>query len=100
GKAVLVPGWVSWGGQAVEGPRFDEPVATIGEDVASDPETLLEIDEPGHAEEGVADDQPRPALTDDLEHLRDRTRLLSVVVPLGHRNSLPKSKLHKTTHSR
>src|SRR5205085_12121877 len=97
-EAVLVPRWAFLVEHALEDPLFDEPVETIGEHVASDPETLLEIDEPGYAEEGVADNQPRPALTDDLEHLRDRARLLALVVSLEHKKRIPQG-LHEATDS-
>jgi hypothetical protein len=40
--------------------------------VAGDAETLLEVVEPGDAEERVSHDQHRPPLADDLEALRDR----------------------------
>ena len=39
------------------------------EHVAGDPEALLELVESGHPEEGVAQDQHRPPLADDLEAL-------------------------------
>ena len=73
---------------ALEDALFDEPIETVREHVASDPETLLELVEPRQPEEGVADDQPGPALTDDLERLCDRAGLLSVVIPPEHGHSV------------
>ena len=70
-------------------------VQAVGEHVASDPEALLELVELGQAEEGVTDDQPGPAFTDDLEHPRDRARLLPLVVPFEHGHRV--AQLHEAT---
>jgi hypothetical protein len=50
----------------------DEVRQPLVQHVARDAEALLEVVEARHAEEGVADDQHRPPLADDLESLRDR----------------------------
>ena len=68
---------------ALEDALVDEPAEAVGEDVARDAEALLELVEAAAAEEGVADDQERPALADDLERPRDRA-VLAVVVALQH----------------
>ena len=67
----------------LENALLDEPAKTVGKHVAGDAETLLELVEVAKAEEGVADDQQRPALADDLEGTGDRA-LLSFVVTLEH----------------
>src|SRR2546421_233612 len=79
--AVIAP---PFGCYACEDPLVDESVESVGEYVASDPETLLEFDELGEAEKSVADYQPGPALPDDLECLRNRARLLAIVVSPEH----------------
>ena len=55
----------------LENALLDESVKTVGEHVAGDAETLLELVEAAKAEEGVADDQQCPALADDLEGAGD-----------------------------
>src|SRR5690606_15058530 len=57
---------------ALHDPGLAEGVQPVREDVAGDAETTLEVVEPGHAEQGVADDQERPPLADDLERAGDR----------------------------
>src|SRR5206468_9365665 len=77
----------------------DQPIEPVGEDVAGDPEALLELLEPAQAEEGVADDQERPALADDLERPRDRA-VLPLVVTLQHAHSIASSLRHATISRR
>jgi hypothetical protein len=55
---------------ALQDPLLDEAVQPVGEDVAGDPEALLELLEAAQAKEAVADDQERPGLADDLERAR------------------------------
>jgi len=51
------------------------------QDVARDPEVALEVVEAAGAEEGVAQDQQRPALADELERAGDRAVLAALCVP-------------------
>jgi hypothetical protein len=44
-----------------------QPLQPVGEYVGGDPELRLELLEARQADDGVADDQQRPALTNDLE---------------------------------
>ena len=55
----------------------------MGEAGIFHPEARLELLEPAQAEEGVADDEQRPALPDEVEGLGDGAVLL--VRPGGHR---------------
>ena len=54
-----------------------------GEDVARDPEVALHVREAADAVEGLAHDQHRPALTEDLHRAADRAR--SAALQLVHR---------------
>src|SRR5215211_910073 len=90
GESVLVAGRSLAVGDALEHALADEPVQPVGEDVAGDPQALLELVEAANPEEHVADDQQRPALADDLQRPRDRA-VLAFVVPLQHVRSLPMS---------
>ncbi len=49
----------------------DKAIEPIGEDVACDAEAVVELVEAAQAEEGVPDDQQRPALADQLERARE-----------------------------
>src|SRR5262249_9390922 len=79
------PGLVARGPRAVadalEDSLVDEPVESFGEHVAGNPEALLKLLEAAKSEEGVTDDQERPALADDLESARDGAVLALVVAP-------------------
>ena len=66
---------------AIENALLDEPAQSVGEDVAGDPEALLELVEATQPEERVANDQKRPALPDDLQCPGNRAVLSLVVVP-------------------
>jgi hypothetical protein len=52
----------------LEDALLDEPAKTVGEYVAGDAETLLELVEAAKAKEGVADDQQRPPRRRSREH--------------------------------
>jgi hypothetical protein len=71
GEPVVVSRWVLAVGDLGEHPGLDEAGQALAEHVARDPESLLEVVEAGHAEEGVAEDQQRPPRADDLQALRD-----------------------------
>jgi len=73
----------------------DEVVQPLGKDVAGDAEPGLEVVEPGHAEEGVPDDEQAPPLPHDIEALGDRAGHVLKAGPLHehkHRG------LHNRTH--
>jgi hypothetical protein len=56
-----------------------------GQHVAGNAEALLELVEAREPDEGVADDEHRPALADDLQRARDRADLaLVLAVKHGH----------------
>jgi hypothetical protein len=54
-------------GMSLEHTMLDQCLEPSRQDVAGDAETLVELLEPGHAEEGVANDQQSPPLPDDFE---------------------------------
>lgn len=54
-------------GNALQQPFIAHQLESVAEDVRRDPESLLELLESRRAEDGIAQDQQRPALTDDLE---------------------------------
>jgi hypothetical protein len=60
---------------ALEDPRPDERLQARREDVAGDPEVALHVREAADAVEGLAHDQHRPALTEDVHRPADRARL-------------------------
>ena len=68
---------------AGEDPLLDEALEPAGEHGAGDIEPLLEVVEAANAEEDVAEDQQRPALSDDLERAGERA-VLGVVGPGQH----------------
>src|SRR5581483_5608599 len=74
----------------VEDPLLDEAVEALGQHIAGDTEARLELVEAAPAEEGVADDQERPALADDLQGAGDRA-VLAVVVAPEHASRLAQS---------
>src|SRR5579875_3279443 len=49
-----------------------QPSQALVEDTSRDSESLLELVKAGHPKEGVANDQRRPPLADDLQALRNR----------------------------
>src|SRR5262245_41081091 len=64
GQHVLVPLGPLVVARALEDAGVDEPREAVAEDVSRDAEAALEIVEAPNPEEGVADDQERPALAD------------------------------------
>ena len=78
GEPVLVPWRALLVGAPLEDPLLDQPLQPRLQHVPRDPEVPLEVVEAANAEEGVADDQERPALADDLERSRDRADLVLV----------------------
>src|SRR4029453_19055632 len=90
GESVLVAGRSLAVGDALEHALADEPVQPVGEDVAGDPQALLELVEAANPEEHVADDQQRPALADNLQRPRDRA-VLAFVLPVQHVRNVPAS---------
>jgi hypothetical protein len=59
----------------------DKAIESVGQHRAGDVEVGQEIVEAAYAEEGVADDQDRPALSDELERSSDGAVLELVVLP-------------------
>src|SRR5581483_148561 len=94
GELVLVALGPLLVADAFEDSVVDELLEPVGEDVAGDAETLLELLETAPAEERVADDQQRPALADELERPRDGA-VLSFVVASQHGFRL--AQLHDAT---
>src|SRR5262249_34951869 len=65
-------------GLAAQQARLDERVEALGEHGARHVQPRLEVVEAADAEQGVAQDQQRPALADDLEAGGDPAVLLAV----------------------
>ncbi len=82
---------------AAEDPFLDQALQPAGEHGAGDIEPLLEVVEAANAEEDVAEDQQRPALSDDLERAGERA-VLGVVGPGQHRSD-PTTESIDRTHS-
>ena len=78
GRTVLVA-------TLLEDAVLDQPLQPRLQHVASDPEVGLELVEAMHAEQGFADDQQRPALSDDLERRGDAAHLVLVGPLQRHR---------------
>ena len=56
-----------------------QPLEPVGEDVGRNPEVRLELVKPREADQGVPEDQQRPALPDDLQRSSDRADLVWIV---------------------
>ena len=69
-------------------PFLDEPLEPRLQDVAGDPEVLLQLLEAPDPQEDVADDEQRPPLAHHLERRRHRAVLVGVVT-LQHPPSIP-----------
>jgi hypothetical protein len=65
---------------------FDQTQQSLVEDVARDPEALLELVEPSHAQEGVAYEEHRPPLARHLEALRNRAVHVGEALPFHARS--------------
>ncbi len=72
GEPVVVTDRVFLVGDAVEDTVGEEMVEPLGEDVAGDAESLLEVVEARDPEKGVPEDQWRPPLAHDLQVLGNR----------------------------
>src|SRR3989440_3841188 len=83
GKPVLVPFGAALIGQPLEDTLVDEARQPFGQDVAGDPEPLLDLLEPPKALVHVADDQETPLLPDDIQCASNRTVHVSEG-PRGH----------------
>ena len=73
---------------AREDPLLDQAMKAAREHGAGHVEALLEVVEAADAEEDVAQDQQRPALSDDLERAGERA-VLGVVGPGQHGRIVP-----------
>jgi hypothetical protein len=62
----------------LEDPVLDEPSEAVAEDRAREPEPRLEVGEAPDADGGLAQDQQRPAVADDLERRGDGAVLVGV----------------------
>src|SRR5215216_5458971 len=71
GQVVLVPLRSFLIGNALEDSFVDQPAKTVGENLARDPETSVELVESSQSQQCVPDDQQRPSLTDHLERVCD-----------------------------
>jgi len=83
-KPVLEPSGMLVVQPALEDALLDEPRQTFLENVRRDAEAVSKLAELGDTQEGVADQEPCPAIADDLEGAGDRTGLLPAVVALQH----------------
>jgi hypothetical protein len=63
---------------ALEQALLGQALEAIGQDVAGDAEAALEVVEAADAQEGVADDEQRPAVAEDLEGAGDGAVLVVV----------------------
>jgi hypothetical protein len=63
-------------GPTFKDPVVDEPVQTVREHVAGQPDPALEVLETARAVEGLAQDHPHPAFTDDAGRAGDRAVLV------------------------
>lgn len=66
GENVFGPAGTLWIWDALEHLLVAQQLESVGEHIGCDPEALLEILEPRYSENGVAEDQQRPALADDF----------------------------------
>src|SRR5262249_21686687 len=66
---------------ALEDPVLDELLQATGEHVACRPETSLKLLEAACAQEGLAQDEQRPAIADHRQRPRDRAGLVADVAP-------------------
>jgi hypothetical protein len=82
-------------GASLQDPFGDEPREAISEDVSRHAQALLELVEAAQAEEGIPDDQQRPALPHELEGARDRA-VLTLVGSFQHAHSVS-SELREAT---
>ena len=73
GLAVLAPG---------EHPVVDQPAQTVAEDGPGDAEVALDLVEPAHPVEHLAEDEDRPSLADHLEGPGDRAVLGALLPPV------------------
>src|SRR3954451_20788910 len=85
GQAVLVARWALLVAAALEDALVDEALEAVGEDLLGEAEAPLEVLKSADAVEGVADEQHRPSLADDLQGAGDRADL--VVVRAGQHPS-------------
>lgn len=58
----------------VQDVAFDQPGQPVGQQVASNPQVVLQLTEAMNASEDVTHDQQRPAITDEVERCFDRAR--------------------------
>jgi hypothetical protein len=77
---AISPGAVRDG---LEDPLFDQSVEAIGQDVAGDAETLMELVETSKPQEGIPDDQKGPPFAHKLEGARDGA-ILPLVLAVQH----------------
>lgn len=73
----MTPG-VIWVGNAFEQPVVDEARETVSEHCLRDVEVSLQITEATHSEEGVTEDQQRPAFPHNLERSCQSAVLIGV----------------------
>src|SRR5579875_2249693 len=71
-QPVVEARWVLAVGDLGQHTELDQPSQALVEDTSRDSESLLELVKAGHPKEGVANDQRRPPLADDLQALRNR----------------------------
>jgi creatinine amidohydrolase/Fe(II)-dependent formamide hydrolase-like protein len=88
GRQVLIPLRPLLVAVPLEHAVLDELAQPVAQHGAGDPQVLDELLEPATTQQDIANDQQRPAFTDDLQATRDRAHLVGVVV-VEHTRSLP-----------
>ena len=87
GELVEVSAAVVGAEEPVDDAVIDEPVQVGRQDGLGDVEVGLEVVEAAHPVEGVADDEQRPALADDLEEQAGETSRPKPLTPIGRETS-------------
>src|SRR5690606_7697205 len=60
-----------------ENPRIDQLTQSVGENVSRHPQASLEIAETAHAIEGIAHDEKRPSIPDQIDGAGNRTKFVA-----------------------
>ena len=73
GKSVFVTGWIVLVGDCLQYAMGDQLLEPVGEHVPRNLQVTLEVVEPSHSEEHVANYQQRPAVANDVDCVGDDT---------------------------
>src|ERR1043166_578518 len=88
-EPILVAAWALLVRHAAQHPETHQLAQAVGEHVAGDAEAPLELLEPAHPQEAVAQDQDGPAVADHGDRASDRTGFALEVVPAQGSHSGP-----------